>query len=129
MTTAGLRRCWERVRVRRSTVGGMAGAARPDVPEAPHDGHRPLLTQEEYRAVRFAIDLVDRLGAEHGFDPAELVSPITGQPFGAFIERMRSAMLRVEAAAQSNGCLDGRAGRDVPERGTTGWVMGGRSLD
>jgi len=50
------------------------------------------MTKEEYRAVRFALDLVDRVGLEHGFDPAELVNPRTGQPFGAFIERMRSAL-------------------------------------
>lgn len=69
------------------------------------------MTKEEYRVVRFAIDLVDRLGVEHGFDPAELVNSRTGQPFGPFIERLRRAMLRVEAAA--GYCLD------EPER--AGW--------
>jgi hypothetical protein len=58
------------------------------------------MTKEEYRAVRFALDLVDRVGLEHGFDPAELVNPRTGQPFGAFIERMRSAL---RAAAWTDG--------------------------
>jgi hypothetical protein len=82
MTTAIVRWCWKRVRVERGPSGGGPRA----------------LTQEEYRALRFALDLVDRLGAEHGFDPAELVNPRTGEPFGACIERMRRRAAGGDAA-------------------------------
>jgi hypothetical protein len=81
------------------------------------------MTKEEYRALRFVLDLVDRLGAEHGFDPAELVNPRTGQPFGAFIERMRTALLRAEAY-----CLDEPNGRDEPHA-ATGFAIRGGSLN
>lgn len=81
------------------------------------------MTKEEYRAVRFALDLVDRLGAEHGFDPTELVNPRTGQPFGALIDRVRRAMLRVEAY-----CLDEPNGRDDSHE-VTGFATGGGSLN
>jgi hypothetical protein len=37
------------------------------------------MTKEEYRALRFVLDLVDRLGAEHGFDPADgVMTPSRG---------------------------------------------------
>jgi hypothetical protein len=82
MTTSIVRWCWRRIRVERDPGGAGPRA----------------LTQEECRAVRFALELVDRLAAEHGFDPAELVSPRTGQPFGACIERMRRRAARKDAA-------------------------------
>jgi hypothetical protein len=80
------------------------------------------VTKEESRAVLFALDLVDRLGAEYGFDPAELVNPRTGRPFGAFIARMRRTMLRVDAY-----CLDEPSGLDDPE--VTGFAIRGGSLN
>jgi hypothetical protein len=52
----------------------------------------------EYLAARFVIDLVDRLGAEHGFDPAELINPRTQAPFGPVIEDLRGAIREYEAS-------------------------------
>ena len=58
-----------------------------------------ILTDRDYKAVRFVLDLVDRLGAAHGFDPADLINPRTKEPFGPWIERVRRAMRLFEAMA------------------------------
>lgn len=55
-----------------------------------------LLRGDEYDAIRVALDLVDRLGAAHGFDPAKLVNQRTRQPFGPFISRMRRAVRSID---------------------------------
>lgn len=62
----------------------------------------PLGTRDDYVAVRFVIDLVDRLGVEHGFDPAELINPRTQEPFGPFIRRMRTAIRLFEASSRED---------------------------
>jgi hypothetical protein len=61
----------------------------------------PLTTLEDHRAVRFVVEFVDRLGEECGFDPAGLINPRTKEPFGPFIERLRSALRSYEAAHES----------------------------
>lgn len=66
-----------------------------------------LLRGDEYDAIRATLDLVDRLGAAHGFDPAKLVNQRTHEPFGPFITRMRGAMRSFEASR-----LDRRPSRE-----------------
>ena len=56
-----------------------------------------LLRGDEYDAIRVTLDLVDRLAAAYGFDPAKLVNQRTHQPFGPFIARMRVAVRSFEA--------------------------------
>lgn len=63
----------------------------------------PVLGEADYRALRFAIELVDRLGIEHGFDPAELVSGRTNEPLGPFLDRLRSLVRSLEEPSQGRG--------------------------
>lgn len=64
---------------------------------SPPEASVPILTVWDYKAVCFALDLVDQLGAAHGFDPADLINPRTKEPFGPWIERVRGAMHLFEA--------------------------------
>jgi hypothetical protein len=60
----------------------------------------PKLDEADYLAVRFVLDLVDRLGREHGFDPAQLVSLRTGEALGPLIGRLRCAAQLFEVSAR-----------------------------
>ena len=70
-----------------------------------------IVTDRDYKAVRFVLDLVDRLGAAHGFDPADLINPRTNEPFGPWIERVRRVMRLFEAmlAAESGPAQEDRS--------------------
>ena len=47
---------------------------------------------EQYGRIRFVLELVDQLADRHGFDPAELTDPRTGQPLAPVLARMRQAL-------------------------------------
>lgn len=87
--------------------------------------HAPplLLTRQQYDALRFALDLVHALGAEHGFDPSELTRPTTGKPFGPFIARMQAALRLFEALSkicEDAADFQGAAVSHDPGRGARG---------
>jgi hypothetical protein len=90
----------------------QARQAQRDCDELPgsaaHDSFL-ILTDRDYKAVRFVLDLVDRLGEAHGFDPADLINPRTKEPFGPWIERLRRAMRLFEAMPPAES---GRARED-----------------
>jgi hypothetical protein len=58
----------------------------------PSDRRRSPLTAAQRAQIRFVIEIVDRLAAEAGFDPAELRSARTGRPLGPALERMRAEL-------------------------------------
>jgi len=73
--------------------------------------------------VRFVLDLVDRLGAAHGFDPADLINPRTKEPFGPWIERVRKAMRLFDAMAPAES---GRARAEGDQPPPNGAAASGR---
>ena len=54
------------------------------------------LDADDYRLLRLMLDLIDRLAAGGGWDPAELVNPRTNQTFGPVLERTRTVVRRYE---------------------------------
>lgn len=62
------------------------------------------LSPEQCHHVRFVLELVDRLAARHGFDPAMLTDARTGDSLGPVLQRMRQALADSDAkSARSNG--------------------------
>jgi hypothetical protein len=84
----------------------FSGRAARRQPKRWDPGPETLPAEAEYSSLRFAIDLVDRLAAEHGFDPAELVSPRTHESLEPLIDRIRATVDSFEKAS----------GRDAPGR-------------
>jgi len=108
--------------------GGRAEAraaqrGRGELPGSPAEAWFLILTDRDYQAVRFVLDLVDRLGAAHGFDPADLINPRTNEPFGPWIERVRTAMRLFEATPPARS---GRAREDGKRPRPNGAAAGGR---
>jgi hypothetical protein len=88
-----------------------------ELPGSAADAAFLILTERDYRAVRFVLDLVDRLGATHGFDPADLINPRTKEPSGPWIERVRRAMRLFEAMPPAESGRAREEGNPPPPNG------------
>lgn len=55
------------------------------------------LSLEQCSHVRFVLELVDQLAERHGFDPAALTDPRTGNSLAPMLARMRQALAHSEA--------------------------------
>jgi hypothetical protein len=82
----------EAARGDRSELGRVPGDASP-VSDMPF----PILSSAEYRFLRFAIDLLDRLGAESDIDPSYPVSVRTHDRLSPALARMRTALWLFES--------------------------------
>jgi hypothetical protein len=68
------------------------------------DGTGIDLSPEQRSHVRFVLELVDQLADRHGFDPAALTDPRTGESLAGVLARMRRALADSDArTARPNG--------------------------
>lgn len=58
----------------------------------------PPLSGDDYRVLALMLDLIDRLAARGGWDPAEMIDPRTNQTFAPVLERTRAAVRSYEAS-------------------------------
>ena len=112
---------------RRGTLGRWDSARNAGLvdcdgpPDGSADAPLLILTDSDYEAVRFVLEIVDQLGAAYGFSPGELISPRTNGPFAPFIERLRRGMQLFEAMppdASGDGDGSNGRGRGVADIGT-----------
>jgi hypothetical protein len=72
----------------------------PDETRVPETSPPPVVDAAQYRLLRRAVDVIDRIAAEQGVDPGELVSHRTQ---AVSLERIRTALWLFEAFPPADG--------------------------